>query len=275
MKYRVSVCIIIVLFLGSAGCIGGEITTPGDVAEHAEMLCVLGSLQGELQDSLSCIDAGAALAAEKLGNSGLSGEDADRILLEAGAGPALISAITFDRNGTVAAAAPEEARILIGQNIGDQPVVKDVLSRKIPLMSSLFPLEQGGNASLIEYPVFSRDGCVIGAVSLAFSPCELVAPHAEAATKGTGYSIMVAQPDGRILYDPDPLEVGKETFNESLYAEFPEILEFARRYSAEWSGYSTYSFYDTGFEGIVRKEAFWTTIVMHRTEWRVIIIREL
>jgi len=190
-------------------------------------------------------------------------------------GPSCISAIAVDRNGTVAAAEPGDARVLVGENLGDQTVVKEVLEHKSPLMSNLFPLEQGGNASVIEYPVFSRDGCLIGAFSLAFSPYELVVPHAEASTEGTGYSIMVAQTDGRILYDPDPLEVGRETFNESLYTDFPEILEFAHHYSAEWSGHFTYSFYDTGFEKIVRKEAFWTTIGMHGTEWRLIIIRDI
>lgn len=275
MKYQASVFIIICMLLWSAGCIGVGKTDPGDDREHAEMLLVLGSLQGKIQDSLARIDASTASAAEEMGKSGLSGEEADLILLKAGACPSCISAITIDQNGTVAAAEPKEAHVLIGKDLGDQRIVKEVLERNIPVMSDLFQLEQGGNASVIEYPVFSREGCLIGAVSLSFSPYDLIAPLAVAATEGTDYSIMVAQKDGRILYDPDPLEVGKETFNESLYADFPEILEFARLYSAEWSGNFTYSFYDTGFGKIVRKEAFWTTIGMHGTEWRLIIIREI
>jgi hypothetical protein len=275
MKYLASVCIIICMLLWSAGCMGDGNTDQGDDGEHAEMLQVLGSLQGKIQDSLTRIDASTASAAQELGKSGISGEEANLIILKAGACPSCISAITFNQNGIVAAAEPKEVHVLIGKDLGDQRIVKEVLEQKIPLMSDLFPLEQGGNASVIEYPVFSREGCLMGAVSLSFSPNEIIAPLARAATEGTDYSIMVAQKDGRILYDPDPLEVGKETFNESLYADFPEILEFARRYSAEWSGHFTYSFYDTGFEKIVRKEAFWTTIGMHGTEWRLIVIREI
>ena len=131
-------------------------------------------------------------------------------------------------------------------DIGDQAVVRQVLETRQPLMSELFPLVQGGTAVVIEYPVFGSDGRFTGVVSTAFSPYDLVAPIAENATAGTAYSFMVAQPDGRALYDPEPQEVGKETFNETLYAEFPGIPGFARQYEWNSSGYATYSFYDTG-----------------------------
>ena len=59
---------------------------------------------------------------------------------------------------------------------------------------------------------------------------------------------MVTLTDGRIMYDPDPQEVGKETLNETLYADFPEILNSAPIMSWNRSGHTTYSFYDTGLK---------------------------
>jgi len=282
MKFSLILPIYMILFViaGIAGCLQNEeIMSPPKASinpDHGAMAKTLATMQDDIVAAIIRLDKETGSSAIKLGKSGLSGDAANSILARlAASDPAILTAITFDRNGTVRAAAPLEARVLIGENLGNQTVVQDLFARNQPLMSDLFPLAQGGYGSVIEYPVYSEEGQVIGAVSITFSPDVLIAPYAESATEGTRYSAMVAQTDGRVLYDPDPEEVGRETFNESLYAEFPEILEFARQYSGNKSGYATYSFYDTGFGNIVNKEAFWTTIGIHGTEWRLIIIREI
>jgi len=139
-------------------------------------------------------------------------------------------------------------------------------------MSDLFLLAEGGHAVTIEYPVFSSEEVVIGMMSVAFMPDHLIGQHSEPAVSRTDYSVMVAQPAGLILYDADPEEIGKETFNESMYADFPELLEFAKEFSGKWSGNATYSFYDEGFEKVVQKEACWTTVGIHNAEWRLILM---
>jgi polar amino acid transport system substrate-binding protein len=225
---------------------------------------------------LSGLDLATSDAAASLGTTGLSGPEAETVLGRVlSSDPAILTVITIDRNGTVISAVPGEAEALIGENLGTQAVVRQVLSTREPLMSDIFPLAQGGYAVLIEHPVFSPGGDFTGLVSTAFLPWDLIAPVAENATAGTAYSIMVTQTDGRVLFDPDPQEIGMETLNETLYAGFPEILETARRLSAEPSGSASYSFYSTGFGKVVKKEAFWTTLGMHGTEWRVMVIREL
>lgn len=278
IRWILPACTILCAIALTAGCLqGGETPEPmSSDTEHAAMLTVLGEMQGEVNGALYRLDASAASAASDLGTAGLSGGDADAVLSRlAASDPAAVTAITFDREGKVHAAATASARGLIGEDLSGQQVVQQILTYNQPLQSDLFPLAEGGYAATIEYPVISKDGQVIGAVSFTFSPYELIRPYAEKATEGTAYSVMAAQTDGLVLYDPDPSEVGKETFNESLYEDFPEILEFARQYSGNWSGYATYSFYETGFGKIVNKEAYWTTIGVHRNEWRLIIIREI
>jgi hypothetical protein len=287
MNFRAVLLVtIVLLLLAGAGCLqehrGPAMTSTGIAVNATEakpqqiaMVLLLDNVTNETVQALIGIDNATSNAAMALGKTGISGPDANAVLGEAVASnPTVLTAITIDTEGTVLSTEPESAKVLIGQDIGDQAVVQQALETRQPLMSELFPLVQGGDAVVIEYPVFGSDGRFTGVVSTAFSPYDLVAPIADNATAGTPYSFMVAQPDGRVLYDPDPHEVGKETFNETLYAEFPGVLEFARQYAENSSGYATYSFYDTGFGKVVNKEAFWTTVGLHGTEWRVIVIGE-
>lgn len=275
MKPPTIVFVLMAASLLCAGCTTTAENNVSDNAAHAEMLSLLGGMQGNVTKSLTAIDLATEETAAGLESTGLSGPEAEAILDRAlAADPSVYSAIVVARNGTVTAVRPAGIG-LVGSNLGEQAVVHEVFDRKVPVMSDLFPLAEGGYAATIEYPVFSPDEKVIGMVSVAFLPDRLVGEHAEFAINGTPYTVMAAQPDGLVLYDADPEEIGKETFNESLYADFPDVLEFAREYSGNWSGHATYSFYDTGFGEVVRKEAYWTTIGLHGTEWRLIIIRSL
>ncbi len=249
-------------------------TTSGTGQES--MILLVNGVNNDTLNALSGPDQATSDAAISLGRAGLSGNEAEAVLGRVlSSDPAVLTVITIDRNGTVVSAVPEDARVLIGENLGDQAVVRQVIETRKPVMSDIIPLVQGGYAVLIEYPVFSPDGNFSGVISTSFLPWNLIAPVVENATAGTPYSFMVTQTDGRVLYDPDPLEIGKDTLNETMYSDFPEILETARRLSYESSGSASYSFYSTGFGKVVNKEAFWTTLSMHGTEWRVMGIREV
>lgn len=258
------------MLLLADGCL--QSTSPPEVEPHQEeMLEVLSMMQDSIAGAIMRVDGATQDAARRLGRSG---DTAGPVLVELAASePSVVYVYTFDRNGNILAVVPRQFDVLVGESTGNLTGHEGFFDH--PLMSDLFLLPGAGSVAVIEYPSFSNGGAVIGGVGAAFSPERLVAPCAESALGDTPYSAMVAQTDGRILYDPDPEEVGKETFNETLYAEFPEILDFARQYAEKGSGYATYSFYDTGFGRVVDKEAFWTTIGAHGQEWRLIIINEI
>ncbi|WFN34462.1 hypothetical protein L1S32_11580 [Methanogenium sp. S4BF] len=249
-----------------------------DAAAHAEMLQILGTLQGDINTRLSALDKTAAETATELSDMGLDATCACNyvpLTTLLYADPSGKTVVIVGRDGTVLSGLPAtETSTIIGKNLGNQTVIRQLFATRQALMSDIIPLEQGGYASVIEYPVFTGNDCLTGLVSLSFAPDEIIGRYAEPAVEGTPYTIMAAQTNGRVLYDADPEEIGKETFNESLYEGFPEIPDFARHYAGNWSGYDTYAFYDTGFGRVVQKEAYWTTIGMHGTEWRLIIIRK-
>ena len=267
------ISLVLLLSLSGAGCLHGQETAATD---HDVMLAVLDQATGAIQDSLDGLDETSARTSAALAGTGIAGPDAEAVLAEGVAShPLILTMITYDINGTVVAAEPEMVDVLVGQNIAGQEIVQRALAGKEPVMSGMFPLAEGGEGVVIERPVRSAGGELLGVLSTMFMPYELIRPVAENAANGTPCSFMVIETGGRILYDPDPGEVGKETFGDALYAQFPEIARVARHAAANRSGSDSYSFYGTGSETVVRKETFWSTVSLHETEWRVMVIGEL
>lgn len=268
--------IVLVLALAGAGCLhvpsGKNDTT---AARHHVMQQLLQGVTRTTQSSLDSLDETVSIAAGMLGQIGISGPGADEVLRGVvSSSPCIHGAITYDANGTVRAAEPGNVKVIIGSNLLDQENVRQAVTTKKPLMSGYFTLAEGGEAVSITHPVFSPAGEFLGDLSMTFVPSCLVAPSATAAMDYAPFTFTVAQPDGRILYHPDHDFVGKPTFNESAFAPFPAVLDLARRYSTERSGYATFSFYRTGTDVVVEKETFWDTVGLHGTEWRVMVIGE-
>jgi hypothetical protein len=268
--------ITLVLALAGAGCLHApSVTSETSDARHHVMQQLLRGMAGSIQGTLDGLDHNVSLAAGRLGKTGLSGPEADEVLRNVvSSHPCIHAAITYDSNGTVRAAEPSDVKAIIGSSLLDQENVRQATGTEKHLMSGYFTLAEGGKAVSIAHPVFSPTGQFLGDIGMTFSPSCLVAPYAGEAMAYAPFTFTVAQADGRILYHPDPGLIGKETFNESAFASFPEVLELARRYSTERSGYATFSFYQTGTGNVVEKETLWDTVRLHGTEWRVMVIGE-
>jgi hypothetical protein len=270
---------IVLLLIVSAGClqehpapIGVNNTTP---IRHANMQTSLHEMTGSIQYNLDAFNSSIDDVAASLGETGLSGLKADTLVEDlASCHPAILSAITVDTNGTVLSAAPDNAKILIGQNIAYQEAISLVLSTRQPAMSKYFTLRQGGEGVAIVSPVFSPRGEFLGALSMAFSPSLLVTPFAEESKTRAPFTYIVTQPDGVILYHSNPILVGKQAFDEPFFERFPEILDLVNRCITERTGYTTFLFYKDDSEEIVPKETFWDTVALHNNEWRVLVVAE-
>jgi len=275
LKYLLLIAMVLSL-LASAGCLQ-EQKVPGDgndttTIRHEIMQKLLHEMTGSIQSELSMFNFSIDEVSYHLGESGLSGPKADSMLADlASYHPALLSAITVDTNGTVLSAAPDNAKILIGQNIADQEAISQVLSTRQPTMGKYFTLRQGGEGVAMVYPVFSPSGEFLGALSMAFSPSILVTRYAEELEGWAPFTYAVAQPDGVLLYHSNPALAGKQAFDEPLFEQFPDILDFVRRSDTERTGYATFSFFKEGSTEIVPKETFWDTVYLYDSEWRVFV----
>ncbi|WP_048145621.1 cache domain-containing protein [Methanoplanus limicola] len=260
----------------TCGCINSGEGCPGDIADRNTALSELIVFQGGVSNALhhlGRITAGCSAAVTGGGpDENTVTELFDEVMAE---NSAVYTVIYIDSSGTVRFNNSNASGNISGMNLLSQESVRKQTERRVPMLTDNFVLHDGTSASALYYPVFDSEGIYSGFVSLTFVPCELIKDSAEDIMNTSGLSSMVTEPGGLILYDPDPEEVGKETFDNSLYEDYPEILSFARSLSEDWSGIFEYSFYDTGFDREIRKEAFWTTVTMWDNKWRIFVIREI
>lgn len=276
-RFNYLILLVIVLFLiVSAGRLQ-EQKVPGGANDtttirHSIMQKLLHEMTGWIQSELRMFNFSIDEASYYIGEHGLTGPKADSMMADfASYHPAILSLITVDTNGTVISAAPENAKILIGQNIADQEAISHVISTRQPTMGKYFTLRQGGEGVTMVYLVFSPGGEFLAALSMAFSPSVLASRYAEELERWAPFTYAVAQPDSVLLYHSNSALVGKQAFDESLFEKFPEILDFVRRSDTERTGYATFSFYKEGSTEIVPKETFWETIYLYHNEWRVFV----
>ena len=85
----------------------------------------------------------------------------------------------------------------------------------------------------------------------------------------------VMQSNGTLIYDPDPDQQSKNLLTDTIYKDYPEVQEFARQIAEQPSGYGNYQYYDKDVadydKQLVTKEAYWMTVGIYGTEWRLVI----
>jgi branched-chain amino acid transport system substrate-binding protein len=236
---------------------------------------VLQSVRQEIQNELDRLDRNLASAAQNLSGVDLGGTRARSILTGLLQDrPYIVDTCTVDRNGRILSVEPAAYREFEGSDISRQEQVIRLFRTQQPVLSWNFPAVEGFEAADLEHPVFSSNKEMIGAVSILFKPEILVGDIVSRMLDDVSLSIMIMQPDGRIIYDADSAEIGKNTFIDPLYQSFPQLIALAREMSAEKSGAGRYEFYNTGLKQTVQKVAIWQTLGLYGTEWRVVLIRE-
>jgi branched-chain amino acid transport system substrate-binding protein len=140
------------------------------------------------------------------------------------------------------------------------------------VLSHNFLAVEGFEAADLEHPVFSPDNKIAGSVSVLFKPEVLLGEIVSRTIKDTTFTVMLMQPDGRVIYDADSGEIGKNTFLDPIYQSYPQLLALAEKVSAKESGTGHYEFLNTGLNTNVKKEAIWVTFALNGAEWRIVLI---
>ncbi|WOF16915.1 hypothetical protein F1737_09555 [Methanoplanus sp. FWC-SCC4] len=271
-----SVVVFVILFFA-----GFSIINPSPDPENSpdiqnEMMTGISDFQGYVQEGFYELNEIASSAAERISKTGLDGEGTEKILEEyMSKNPSIVTIGTFDGAGYVKAMVPVSHQEIVGKDLGNTPVVSLMNSRKVPLMTDQFDLAEGGKAASINYPVFTGDDRYAGFVSLTFDPAIMFGDILKKNFYQDEFQFMAVQKNGVILYDEDPEEIGKNTFKDPMYEDYPEISGFGEQFAEKWSGRYVYRFTDPGSLKEAKKEAFWTTCGIHGTEWRIMIIKTL
>jgi hypothetical protein len=186
--------------------------------------------------------------------------------------PYAVDCAVVDRNGRMVLVEPEEYAKFEGSDISTQEQIIRLRESKKPVLSKVIKAVEGFDAVDLEHPVFSSQGELAGSASVLLRPETLLAAVISPVVQGMPVDVWLMQKDGRILYDADKEEVGLMLFDDPVYKPYPQLLALGTLIARERSGTGSYEFLGRGLEKPVMKDAYWTTVGLHGTEWRLVAI---
>ncbi|NLX48691.1 MAG: hypothetical protein GXY82_02210 [Methanospirillum sp.] len=274
MKRKICLALLCALALAAAGCTGTGPDTatpvPTASADGDPVNSTLAAFASGVQSTLDRLDAGTSAAADALGETGLDGAGAEEVLLNLSrAHLATPDAVTFDPDGRIVAAMPEEYRFAVGANIHGEPNVRAALNGT-PGLSPRINLVEGFRGVALAHPVLNATG-LAGGVSLVIQPERLLALEALGAMGNATLALWAVQTDGTIILDSDSSLIGRTLADETRHGDASALGEVAREILSTPSGYARYRANETaGVEGSIA----WDTVGLHGTEWRLVVNRE-
>src|SRR5262249_19281322 len=222
--------------------------------------------------ALHKLDTDLAQAATQLAAVGLTDSAAHQILLKLCAdNPAVVDCATVDLAGRMVALEPAAFKQFEGVDISQQEQVRRLHRTKKPVLSNAIRAVEGFDAVDLERPIVSPQGKLRGSVSLLIKPEALLSAIIAPAVQGFPVEVWVIQRDGRILYNPDPELIGRNVFHDPACGPSPPFHSLARKIAATKAGSGIYDCRLQGHQAAVKKQAFWTTVGLHRTAWRLLV----
>ncbi|MEJ2696207.1 MAG: cache domain-containing protein [Candidatus Sulfobium sp.] len=229
-------------------------------------------MEKEVTSALERMNRDVAAAAEAVSKEGLEGPRVRRILKDlCSSHPYAVDCSAVDPEGTMVVVEPEKYAEFEGSDIGSQEQIIRLHKSKKPVLGTVIRSVEGFDAVDFEYPIFSPGGGFAGSVSMLIRPEMLLESAASSVVQGMPVDVWVMQKDGRILYDPDKEEVGRMLFEDPIYKPFPQLLALGRLIAGKRKGTGSYEFLGRGLKRPVRKDAYWTTVGLGDTEWRVVL----
>ncbi|PKL59654.1 MAG: hypothetical protein CVV33_06715, partial [Methanomicrobiales archaeon HGW-Methanomicrobiales-4] len=177
-----------------------------------------------LQTGLDVIDRQVSSIAKNISEMGIEEKNLKSMLLQGLDIPGVYEVTFLDKTGRLTAIVPEQYEHFVGEDVSGQDLNARLLSYPAPGMSEYFTTVEGMDAVIVAYPVFSADKKIAGYLAALFDPANLTEIYSVPYLNRTNYDLMVAEPDGTILYDGHPGMNGQKTWNNSKFAEFPDLL---------------------------------------------------
>ena len=169
---------------------------------------------------------------------------------------------------------PAEYRKYEGADISGQKHVIEIRKTGKPVLSAVFTAVENVNAIAFHYPVFSEKKEFIGSVSMLIREDALLGRILLPLVKGKPCKIWMMQPDGLVVYDPDPGQIGRNIFTDELYRPFKDLISVSKTVAAAQNGAGSYDFYAKGLQDktIVKKYVVWDTFAMRGSSWRIVVM---
>ena len=187
---------------------------------------------------------------------------------------AVVDCAIVDLNGVMIVIEPQAYKASEGVNIGGQVHVKKLHESRQPVFSETFRSAEGYDAASFAWPIISPENELLVSDSLLVRLDLMISHIADETLKGLPLDSWAIQKNGRLVYDPDEQEIGRNVITDPLYESFPSLVELTKKIITEEEGTGYYEFYSTGITLAkkVRKSASWKTVVRNGLEIRVVLV---
>ncbi len=246
----------------------------GTVSENATLLPpdrALLAVASGIQLRLDGIDACISEAATELSSEDLRGDRVIDIMTVCAKKTGIAGMAVYDQKGDLITALP-----VTGTPVPDpgSPPSPSLTSDTVRTRAFFLPADTRtiGALPVLTYPVFSETGCRSGYLSAIIDPVTITREGCEPVLNQSGMGCMVIQPDGFILYDQDPDQIGRNTWDEPGFTESPTIRTIAAAMQQSRAGAGMYLI-RSGDGNEHAREITWTSVSLHGLPWRVAIIR--
>ncbi|MFP3912245.1 MAG: PDC sensor domain-containing protein [Desulfobacteraceae bacterium] len=229
----------------------------------------------EIRRILHEMDESLKAAKAELSATGIQGKEARAVLQKLyKANPYAFDCATIDPDGIIVDVAPQEMSFILGADISHQEQIKRLLKTHEPVMSTAINTVEGFVAFDLEHPVLDPKGRFIGSVSVLTKP-DFFGSVIGPTVARFPVEMWMLQKDGRIIYDINPEEIGRNLFTDRLYADYPSLITVGRKMAGTAKGRGHYVFLHKNLQKEVRKEVIWTTVALHKTEFRLALAYEM
>lgn len=216
--------------------------------------------------NLTEIDQALLDASLALSKTGIEGPEVRDVLDDlTGLGPWVVDCITVDLDGNIVEVRPAEYQHVEGTSIRDQEHIERLFSTKRPVGLAYIKSVEGFYAMDFASPIFDEEDRFAGAVTVLVNSTELFGQALAPYQPDGRAKIWAMMPDGTIIYDSEAEQIGRNTFSDPLFQQFPELLAVGERVEMERSGYGAYEIFGTA------RDVFWTTADYQGKEIRLLL----
>lgn len=248
----------------------GFIIPPGlaETTEEETRATLLTPVSTSLQKALTIIDQNLSVIASEFGETGVNSTP-----------ESLVNATQIDQSGwagvilingskTYNTLNPSVITGTLNTSIAEDATIQDSLKYLKPKMSNIMDISDVDEGVVISRPTVVGEN--IGTAVALIIPWSLCEAVIRPVINGTDNLSVVMQGDGTILYTSHPTELTKVP-PEMFMTEFATFKDVQKAMTTEKEGHMFYELWRAERGDPLAREAFWTTIDLHGTEWRVMI----
>jgi hypothetical protein len=269
----IAAILLAILIVLSAAC-------AGPVKNEKQLQSAVENMQKFTQSKLSNLDNALSDAAVKIAKSGLQGDETRGILNGlCKKYPYLVDCSTADTVGKMITVAPEDYRHYEGTDTAtteqSKKYFQDLGENKKSSFSNVFSSVEGIDAVVLVRPVVTEEGKLIGFICALFKPEALLEETVKSAAEVRAMDVDVMQTDGLTIYSTDASEIGTNLLTDQRYKGYPDLVAMGVKMASQQTGSAKYSYIDHTTGQPAKKTAFWTSVGLHGTEWRMVGIAVL